>query len=231
VAEAVVQCLLEIPACSNLAALCAQLDALHCKLHRHFELPGDAAESSPGTTLTLLELPPTGPALLYHVGDSRLFQITADQVIPMTIDHVPATGHLLRQHIDEADWRHHVYERDGSEVSQAFVLGSNLLDPATLKPELTPLSTAELPPSFVGLEDRRAIEVHDGALFVLASDGLWASHASGPWLASWSKVFGKPGRALGALVDDLFTEFILNPPAGLRDDNCTVIALKATHRD
>lgn len=226
VAERVVQRLAAVPACCDLDSLSTRLDALHGELHQQFSSPAGEDKANPGTTLTLLELPPDGPALLYHVGDSRLFEVTADRSIPLTIDHVPATGHLLRGLIDEEDWHQHVYERDGSEVSQAFVLGSTLLDPGELRSELTPLRREELPVGLAGLEDRRAIELCSGMLLVLATDGMWSTPSAGAWLNRWGSILGVQGRPLQSLVDDLFTEFILNPPEGLRVDNCTVLALR-----
>lgn len=228
VAERVVQRLSEVPACCDVDSLSERLDALHVELHQQFSSPLRDDRSNPGTTLTLLELPSEGPALLYHVGDSRLFQVTAERCVPLTIDHVPATGHLLRGLVDEEDWHHYVYECDGSEVSQAFVLGSTLLDPSQLSSELTPLKREGLPATLAGMEDRRAIELCSGMLLVLATDGLWSTPSAGPWLNRWGSILGVQGKPLQSLVDNLLTEFILNPPEGLRVDNCTVLALRVS---
>ncbi|MFL6656978.1 MAG: PP2C family protein-serine/threonine phosphatase, partial [Massilia sp.] len=73
-AEAVVTGLLAMPACTSLAQLSEQLDSLHSYLQTHFSA-GVAPDRRPGTTLTLLELRPGQPPLLFHVGDSRLYEI------------------------------------------------------------------------------------------------------------------------------------------------------------
>jgi hypothetical protein len=56
----------------------AHLDQLHHQLQAHFSHPDDHDSfRRPGTTLTLLEIPPGQPPMLYHAGDSRLYEITA----------------------------------------------------------------------------------------------------------------------------------------------------------
>jgi hypothetical protein len=48
------------------------------QLQAHFSRPDDHDTfRRPGTTLTLLEIPPGQPPMLYHAGDSRLYEITA----------------------------------------------------------------------------------------------------------------------------------------------------------
>ena len=228
VAEATVQGLLELPACSDLETLGERLDALHDRLQQRFKAEAlRTGQRRPGTTLTLLELPAAGPALLYHVGDSRLYQITTDQAYPLTVDHVPATAHLLQGLLDEQGWRHLVYEQDRAEISQAFVLGSTLFTDHALDDHLTPLEPSDLPPCLAGLADRRLLAIEPGTLLIMSTDGLWACPHPQRWLKRWPGLLTHPARRLDYVVDDLFAELIASPPDDLKIDNCTVIALRA----
>ena len=228
VAEATVQGLLELPACGDLETLGERLDALHDRLQQRFKTEAlRTGQRRPGTTLTLLELPAVGPGLLYHVGDSRLYQITTDQAHPLTVDHVPATAHLLQGFLDEQGWRQLVFEQDRAEISQAFVLGSTLFTDHALDDHLTPLEPSHLPPCLAGLADRRLLAIERGALLVLATDGMWACAQPHLWLQRWPALLAQPARRLDYVVDDLFAELITAPPDDLKTDNCTVIALRA----
>ena len=75
-AEALAAGLLAMPPCTSLDGLTAHLDVLHAALQVRFA-DGAGATGRPGTTLTLLELPPGAAPLLYHVGDSRLYELDA----------------------------------------------------------------------------------------------------------------------------------------------------------
>ena len=90
-AELTVAGLLEIPATENLDELSDYLDNLHLRLHQQMH----TNDAEPGCTLTLLEVPPLGPALLFHAGDSRLYAIDEQRADYLTIDHVPATKFAL----------------------------------------------------------------------------------------------------------------------------------------
>src|SRR5579875_2734776 len=79
-AEAVAAGLLALPPCDTAGQLTRRLDLLHADLQRHF---AGASGPRPGTTLTLLELRAGQGALLYHVGDSRLYEIAGARVAPL----------------------------------------------------------------------------------------------------------------------------------------------------
>ena len=80
VAEKTIEGLLDLPAATALAPIARALDALHERLHRQFQAAGLEA----GCTLILLEIPPSGPALLFHVGDSRVYAVSARRVRCLT---------------------------------------------------------------------------------------------------------------------------------------------------
>lgn len=226
-AELTVAGLLALPAAADLATLAAGLEGLHRQLRRTMHDAGN----EPGCTLTLVEIPPTGPALLFHVSDSRLYRINADRAVCLTIDHVPATRLALRGQLDAAQWQTLVHERNGFQITQAFVLGNNL-DPALAETELSAdlyeLHAGNLPPFLQGLGDRRTLDLVSGVVYLLASDGLW--HLSRPqeFVQRWPTILGRADKPLKVLLDDLFVELIMathNEPL-LRGDNCTALAFR-----
>ena len=223
-AEAVVAGLLHLPACETLAELSSRLDVLHAGLQQHFGadiLPG----KRPGTTLTMLELRPGQAALLYHVGDSRLYEILETQATPLTIDHVPATAFAMEGLLDEPAWWEQVHGEHRSQISQAFILGNAFANPAELSDPLYALSPLNLPPFLSHLHDRRALELDPKAVYVLASDGFWACPNPQDWLARWPALLG--GAASAARLNArLFDEISNNPPSELHQDNITAIVLR-----
>jgi len=228
-AEAVVAGLLEIAPCTDLADLSAQLDALHQRLQHDFA--GSAPpDKRPGTTLTLLELPPGAPALLYHVGDSRLYKVTRDRAEPLTVDHVPATSFAMAGLIGERDWWLQVHGEHRPQIAQAFILGNAFADPLGLSDPLFPLSSANLPGYLRQLGDRRALVLDREAVYVLATDGFWSCADPLGWLARWPRLLvGRPDAA--AAVDALFHTMRDDPPEPLYPDNLTAIALMARRQD
>ena len=76
-AEAVAAGLLALPPCDAPDELARRLDLLHAELQHRF---AGSSGPRPGTTLTLLELRAGDVPLLYHVGDSRLYEITRGRV-------------------------------------------------------------------------------------------------------------------------------------------------------
>ncbi|PWF54991.1 PP2C family protein-serine/threonine phosphatase [Massilia glaciei] len=225
-AEAVVGGLLELPACAGLDQLSDQLDALHARLQRRFA-PDPSADSSrrPGTTLTLLELRPGLPALLYHVGDSRLYQIAHGSAVALTVDHVPATAYAMAGALAEQAWWHQVHGEHRSQISQAFILGNAFDTALPLSDSLLALSADTLPPFLRHLPDRRAIELQPGAVYALATDGFWACAMPGPWIDSWPRRLARCGDAR-AMADTLFEDLLSDPPAGLHIDNLTAIVIR-----
>ncbi|MDB5749348.1 MAG: protein phosphatase [Massilia sp.] len=224
-AEAVAAGLLAIPACRDVDALSTHLNRLHGALQRQF----DALEEStarPGTTLTLLELPPdgNGDALLWHVGDSRLYEIAGGCALPLTVDHVPATVLATAGLVEEDAWRHHVHGRHGPQIAQAFILGNTFADPARLDDDLFALTPDILPPWLRALPDRRAILLRSDALYLLATDGFWSCLDPAGFVARWPSLMAH--EAASGAIAALFREMETRPPAGLQPDNLTAIALR-----
>ena len=223
-AEAAVAGMLAMPACVSLDELSTRLDALHGFLQGVFGADAEA-ERRPGTTLTLLELPPGGPALLFHVGDSRLYKIAAGKAQPLTVDHVPATAFAMSGLIGAQEWWQQVHGEHRSQISQAFILGNAFASPLRLEDALFPLSEQQLPGFLRHLGDRRPIALEPGADYLLATDGFWScSHAAG-WVARWPDVLAA-GHSAEAACAGMFTEIRLNPPAELHSDNLTAVLVR-----
>ncbi|NHZ82838.1 protein phosphatase [Massilia sp. CCM 8695] len=228
-AEAVVAGLLEIPACRTLGELSARLDLLHGQLQHHFGCDPTTGKR-PGTTLTMLELRPGKPALLYHVGDSRLYEMIDAQVTPMTVDHVPATAFAMAGLLGEHEWWQQVHGEHRSQISQAFILGNAFANPAELADDLYELSPRNLPSYLYHLPDRRALELDPRAVYLLASDGFWACADPRAWLARWPRLFNGHHSAHG-MSAALFAEMSSNPPPELHIDNLTAIVLRPLYND
>jgi serine/threonine protein phosphatase PrpC len=223
-AEAVVAGLLSIPACATLGELSSHLDALHTSLQLHFG-SADGAAKRPGTTLTMLELRPGKPALLYHVGDSRLYEIRSGRVTPLTVDHVPATAFAMAGLLGEHEWWQQVHGEHRSQISQAFILGNAFANPSVLSDPLFELSPLNLPPYLYHLPDRRALELEAGAIYLLATDGFWACAEPYSWVAGWPDLLeGRVGAR--AMNDALFAEIENHPPENLHTDNLTAVVLR-----
>ncbi|WP_317203896.1 PP2C family protein-serine/threonine phosphatase [Janthinobacterium sp.] len=224
-AEAVVQGLLRMPACATLEELSARLDALHEDLQARVAADADEAGAKrPGTTLTLLELRPDQAPLLYHVGDSRLYEITPREATVLTVDHVPATTFAMHGMLGEQEWWQQVHGEHRPHISQAFILGNAISDPQVLAGPLYALDENNLPPFLRHLGDRRALSVRGDALYLLASDGFWACSRPDRWVARWPALLG--ALPAPAAIDALFSCFLASPPAGLHIDNLTAIALR-----
>jgi serine/threonine protein phosphatase PrpC len=229
-AEAVVAGLLAMPACLAMPELAARLDALHERLQREFadaDADGGREQSAkrPGTTLTLIEIPPGQPPLLYHVGDSRLYEITIDRVFPLTVDHVPATAFAMAGVLGEHEWWQQVHGEHRSQIAQAFILGNAFANPAVLSDPLFELSASTLPPFLRHLPDRRTLTLRLDAVYVLATDGFWACLDPHLWVGRWPALLSRARNARG-VVELLFEEISSQPPPGLHIDNLTAIVLR-----
>lgn len=228
-AEAVAAGLLRMPACTSLDQLTARLDALHAQLQQQFSTPGESGRARrPGTTLTLLELPPQQAPLLYHVGDSRLYEITPERAQALTIDHVPATAFAMQGMLDAQEWWRQVHGEHRPQIAQAFILGNAFADPQRLDDALWALGGARLPAFLQPLADRRALAVRSDAVYLLATDGFWACRRPQQWVSQWPQLLGCAGSAAGA-IGALFGSFRSAPPSGLHLDNMTAIALRFTN--
>lgn len=221
-AEAAVLGLLDIPPCADGAELARRLDHLHGRLQRAF---ASVDGPRPGTTLTLLEIPPHGPALLYHVGDSRLYEIDGDAARPLTVDHVPATAFAMAGLLGEQEWWAQVHGEHRPQITQAFILGNAFDDPARLCDALFPLTATRLPSWLAHLPDRRAVALRPGATYLLATDGFWSCPAANRWVGAWPALLAGAGSAAAAL-EALFETITRTPPAGLQSDNLTALVLR-----
>jgi serine/threonine protein phosphatase PrpC len=221
-AEAVVAGLLALPPCATGAELARRLDALHADLQRHF---ADAPGPRPGTTLTLLELRADDTPLLYHVGDSRLYEILPSRATPLTVDHVPATAYAMAGLLGEADWWRQVHGEHRPQIAQAFLLGNAFADPTRLNDPLFELSPLNLPAWLSGLADRRALALRAGSSYLLATDGLWSCSDPDGWVAQWPQLLDGTADAatmLAALMD----AYDAHPAAFFYPDNVSAILIR-----
>ena len=226
--ELTVEGILKIPATTDIKELNKHLDDLHLELHRQMHTRG----SEPGCTLTLVEIPPTGPALLFHAGDSRLYAIDKHKASCLTVDHVPATKFALFGLLDADEWQRQTHELSGFQISQAFILGNSMstkdLFGDELDERLYELHDGNLPPFLKGMGDRRSLELQANQTYFLASDGLW--HLSKPldFVARWPNLIGQEDQSLDTLIGDLFDDLIQTTAKEnrLRGDNSTAIALR-----
>ena len=227
-AEALAAALLAIPPCTTPGALTAHLDVLHATLQARFAA-GAGATGRPGTTLTLLELPPGAAPLLYHVGDSRLYELDAQHATALTVDHVPATGAALAGRLGEADWWREVHGRHAPQIAQAFILGNAFADPSRLSDGLFALTSANLPCWLAHLPDRRALPLRADAAYLLATDGFWSCAQPDVFVARWPALLGD-SPAAATLLERLFGLMENDPPAGLQPDNLTALVLRPLPR-
>jgi serine/threonine protein phosphatase PrpC len=223
-AEAVAAGLLAIPPCDSAAELTRHLDALHAELQRHFAVLADG-KPRPGTTLTLLELPAHGEPLLYHVGDSRLYEITRERVAPLSVDHVPATAFAMAGLLGEQEWWQQVHGEHRPQVSQAFILGNAFADPAQLNDPLFELTPLNLPSWLCALPDRRPVRLRADATYLLATDGLWSCSDPYGWVGQWPQLLGGRLDAAGMLAA-LLHAYEAHPPVFFYPDNVTAILLR-----
>lgn len=222
-AEAVAGGLLTIPPCHSTAELARHLDVLHAQLQRHFSVEAGAR---PGTTLTLLELPAGGEPLLYHVGDSRLYEISPERAMPLTVDHVPATAAALAGRIDEGAWWREVHGAHAPQIAQAFILGNAFSKPSQLSDPLFELTPLNLPSWLCALPDRRVLRLRPDACYLLATDGFWSCAAPDRFVSQWPDLLaGAPDAA--AMVGRLFGVLETSPPEGLHPDNLTALVLRS----
>lgn len=221
-AEAVAAGLLALPPCCSTHELSQHLDLLHARLQRQFAgEPG----ARPGTTLSLMELPAGGPPLLYHVGDSRLYEVGPAHVQALTVDHVPATGSAMSGRIDEQTWRRQVHGGHSPQIAQAFILGNTFSHPSRLSDPLVELTSSMLPCWLRQLPDRRVLDLRPDCAYLLATDGFWSCAAPDLFVGRWPALLAGALSA-AAMVARLFEVLDEAPPAGLQPDNLTALVLR-----
>jgi serine/threonine protein phosphatase PrpC len=224
-AEAVAAGLLALPPCRDADELAQRLDALHAALQRHFADARFDDGPRPGTTLTMLELPAGADPLLYHVGDSRLYEITRARVAPLTVDHVPATALAMAGQMQEAQWWQQVHGEHRPQVAQAFILGNAFADPMRLQDPLFELSAPRLPAWLAHLPDRRALRLAPGASYLLATDGLWSCSDPYGWVSQWPQLLGGQADA-ATMLGALLAAYQAHPAAFFYPDNVSAILLR-----
>jgi serine/threonine protein phosphatase PrpC len=163
--------------------------------------------------------------LLYHVGDSRLYEVTPERVTPLTVDHVPATAFAMGGYLQEQEWWQQVHGEHRPQVSQAFILGNAFADPARLNDPLFELTALNLPPWLSRLPDRRALALRPGASYLLATDGLWSCSDPYGWVRFWPQLLAN-GASAAAMLDALLRAFDAHPAAFFYPDNVTAILLR-----
>ena len=220
VAEETAKRLTQIPACYDIDSLSQALNALHKQLREEFT----TSKKTPGCTLTLVEIPLDKPALLFHVGDSRLYHINETTVDCLTIDHVPATRLFMNQQINAEEWQQRVHKETRFEISQAFVLGNNINNSHELSESLLALSPDNLPEALHPLADRRSLSL--SGLYLLGSDGLWCQNDPQAFIQKWPELLNKPERAIQPLVDDLVVDLILSSDEDQHQDNATALLFR-----
>jgi hypothetical protein len=184
-----VQGLLDIPACHDTASLAAHLDQLHARLQAGFATAGPAQARPPGTTLTLLEIPAGQAPLLYHVGDSRLYEISDEAASVLTVDHVPATVYAMRGALDETRWRASVHGEHHPQISQAFILGNALGDSLQLDTRCAPSMRTTCHPSSPTWATDACCKCD------AAPATCWPATASGPAPTRWPSLPAGPACA------------------------------------
>ncbi|MRW88786.1 protein phosphatase [Duganella sp. FT80W] len=226
-AEAVASGLLRVPACATLEQLSQHLDQLHHDLQTHFARPDDHDTfRRPGTTLTLIEIPPGQQPMLYHVGDSRLYEITTQAATPLTVDHVPATAFAMHGLLGEQEWWQQVHGEHRAQITQAYILGNAFANPQILEDGLLPLDQTKLPPFLHHLADRRMLTMRADATYLLATDGFWSCAQPQPWTERWPALLATRERHAGQALDALFADYIHNPPPQLHIDNLSAIVFR-----
>ena len=225
-AELTVQGLLAIPAASNLGTLSDYILRLHRKLRRQMHVDG----AEPGCTLTMLEVPPVGRAMLFHVGDSRLYAVSRGQADFLTIDHVPITRFAMQQLVDRDEWFQRAHVHSGYQISQAFILGNSLGIHVQndLDTELYELREANLPAFLSHLGDRRTLQLDKEVVYILATDGLWHLKQPLEFIDRWPQLLTRPDQPLQMQLDQLMDELVRRTRAepGTRGDNSTAVAIR-----
>lgn len=225
VAEQIAQELAVMPALLSSQALYQYLDDLHLRLRNTWLSEGKL----PGATLILLEIT-DNTAQLFHVGDSRLYEVTDNRITCLTIDHTPPTQLLLGGMSSQEQWTHQVYEEQSSGISQAYVMGGTLGNGHEMSRELTaelyPLDDDILPEFLKGMGDRRTIHLQPDRLYLLVTDGFWHLTYPQKFIDTWPKFYkAKPQD----FVDSLASEWVDTTYGSLSTDNATAIAFTFNH--
>ncbi len=211
-----------MPAFLSQDEMCAALDALHHQARVAYSVtkPGERA---PGTTLLVLEIPASGPAWMYHVGDSRLWLGDKDGLELLTVDHCPSTVRALRGELSFLDWQREVLHRYHRPISQAFGLGGALLGDEEFSFDLTPLKIGCLPEPLSGMPDRRSIQLPSGSVVLLATDGLWCFEQPMCFLMGLDDSFREHSENMEGFAEKLLSQHRQCSENNILSDNTTFI--------
>ncbi|MBB1489560.1 PP2C family protein-serine/threonine phosphatase [Oceanospirillum sediminis] len=206
--------------------LCSFLDDLHHEMQQRWN-PDRLKE---GATLTLLESQTPNQVQLFHVGDSRLFEISQSRVNCLTLDHSLATRQVVAGAItSEVVWEQAIFDPDrpSSELlCQAFVLGSAMApESRNFRPTLFPLTEERLPWFLADKADRRLIRLKAGCLYLLATDGFWHLPDSMSCIRQAPELY-QNSRDSEDFLQQLFALLKKQTPDRWLGDNCTAIAFQ-----
>ncbi|MHB1184221.1 MAG: PP2C family protein-serine/threonine phosphatase [Desulfobulbia bacterium] len=224
IAERIVAELIALPAFTSQEALNKALDAVHRRIQIEFS---GSALSPPGATLLLLEVPPSGPAFLFHVGDSRMFALHQEGMELLTVDHSPPTAFALQGLLGEDEWRRQVLGENRSAISQAFGMGSLLNGSGGLQPGLIELISERMPGFLTHLPDRRCLMLEPGKSFLMATDGLWTYQDPLRFLGGLTALMSESQDDLNEFADSIVHEHCQASRNERRDDNTTFILFRA----
>lgn len=176
IAERIVQEIAMMPAFTSQHEMEAALEKLHHQVRSEFS--GQQAQP-PGATLLLIEIPPApSAAMLFHVGDSRLFALRPQAGLELlTADQTPATVKAVEGKLNRGEWLQHVLHENNRMIIQAFGMGH--ADGQGWRKNLQTYDQQTMPEYLAHLADRRLIVLEPGIRYLLATDGLWAYRR--PW--------------------------------------------------
>lgn len=231
ISQNVAETIATMPPFDSDTALYQALDELHSQLIEYYAGRDGRA---PGTTLTLLETPEYNPegcqAWLYHMGDSRLYELAPGQQPQcLTMDHVPATKLFLGGLFDKDTWHTQVHLQNRSMITQVFGYGSSFEplgkpEESEFSPQPFILHDDNLPEGFKHLGDRRTVDLKAGHSYVLASDGLWNVVVPQDVVNQWQQIDLKQDTA--TVVMQLFELLEKNKSENIRSDNVTALLLQ-----
>lgn len=224
ITERIVDEIIALPAFTSQQALNKALDAVHRRIQIEFF---GSALAPPGATLLLLEVPPSGPAFLFHVGDSRLFALHRAGMELLTVDHSPPTAFALQGLLGEDEWRRQVLGENRSAISQAFGMGSMLNGSGGLQPGLIELTSERMPGFLTHLPDRRCLMLEPGKSLLMATDGLWTYQNPLRFLGGLTELMFKYPDNLEEVADSIVLEHCQASRNERRYDNTTFVLLKA----
>ncbi len=211
-----------MPAFSDRESMWLALDELHHFTRQRFSAM-QVGVHAPGTTLLVLEIPVSGPAWIYHVGNSRMWLERGGGLELLTVDHCPSTAHALRGELSFSAWQYEVLYKYHRPICQAFGLGSSLLEVDCLCPDLTPLESSILPLPLSEMGDRRSISIPHGSVVLLATDGLWCFQQPMKFLMLVDEMLSEQTTCMEDLADRVLAAHQDASIGNVRCDNTTMI--------